>query len=199
MPIHDEKDNIVGLLGITREINELKQVEQDLQYLATHDSLTTLPNRFLLFDAIEQAIKRAARNKKHLAILYLDLDGFKGVNDQFGHDEGDRLLKQVALRIAKAIRETDRAARLGGDEFAVLLEDLDGSPEAMLVAEKIRAAVAEPYDHLPRNTAITASIGVSMFPGRAKTASALVSAADHAMYQAKVTKNAAVLFVSPTS
>lgn len=114
LPIHNKSGQVIGLLGITREINELKQVEQDLQYLATHDALTSLPNRFLLVDSVQQAIRRAKRNKSLFAILYIDLDGFKAVNDNYGHEVGDKILKQVSERLIKALRDSDRVARLGG-------------------------------------------------------------------------------------
>ena len=100
IPVYDEDRTIIGLLGITREINELKRTEQDLEFLATHDLLTALPNRYLLLDRLEQTIMRAARNENIFAVLYIDLDGFKSINDRFGHDVGDQVLKQIATRLA---------------------------------------------------------------------------------------------------
>lgn len=197
LPIHNKTGEVIGLLGITREINELKQVEQDLQYLATHDVLTTLPNRFLLYDALDQAVKRAKRNKGQFAILYLDLDGFKLVNDRHGHDVGDKVLKQGAARLLHCVREADRVARLGGDEFAVLLEDISGLEDAARVAEKIRKAIARPYESLPKKMKVTASIGISLFPKHGKNSATLLSAADRAMYKAKAKGNSVVAFSLP--
>ena len=98
LPIRDENNEVIGLLGITREINELKHAELELQFLATHDALTTLPNRYLVLDRMEQTIRRCKRNNGKFAVLYIDLDGFKGINDRFGHDAGDQVLKQIAAR-----------------------------------------------------------------------------------------------------
>lgn len=197
LPIHNKRGEVIGLLGITREINELKQVEQDLQYLATHDALTSLANRFLLFDSIEQALRRAKRNKTIVAILYLDLDGFKSINDSFGHETGDKVLKEIAERMISNVRETDRTARLGGDEFAVLVEDIHEPAEAMETAERIRAAIAKPFDFLPDKARVTASIGVCLYPDHGISAATLLSSADHAMYDAKKKKNSISLFRNP--
>lgn len=197
LPIHDKGGEVIGLLGITREINELKQVEQDLQYLATHDVLTSLPNRFLLFDAMEQAIKRAKRNKKMFAVLYMDLDGFKKINDEQGHHMGDKVLKETANRLSTSIRGIDRVARLGGDEFAVILEDVDEPADALLVAEKVREVVDKPFDFLPAGKGVTASIGIGLYPDNGKSAAALLRAADQAMYKAKDKRNSIELYSAP--
>lgn len=197
LPIHNEEGEIIGLLGITREINELKQVEQDLQYLATHDILTSLPNRFLLLDSLEQAIRRAKRNKTQFAVLYMDLDAFKSVNDRHGHEIGDKLLKKVADRLSASVRDSDRVARLGGDEFAVLLEDVSKPTDAMKVTEKIRKAISKKVDFLAKGDGVTASIGAAFYPTDGKSVAAVLSAADHAMYEAKKKGNSSVLFSFP--
>ncbi len=197
LPLHDKEGAVIGLLGITREINELKQVEQDLQYLATHDVLTSLPNRFLLFDAMEQAIKRARRNKKMFAILYVDLDGFKKINDEQGHHMGDKVLKETADRLSTSIRGIDRVARLGGDEFAVILEDVDNPADALLVAEKAREVVDKPFDFLADKNGVSASIGISLYPDHGKSAAAVLRAADQAMYKAKDKRNSIELYSPP--
>lgn len=194
LPIHNKVGKVIGLLGITREINELKQVEQDLQYLATHDVLTGLPNRFLLYDASDQAVKRARRTKSQFAMLYLDLDGFKVINDRHGHDVGDKVLKQVAARLAGCVRDSDRVARLGGDEFAIMLEDMDSIDDALQVAEKIRKAVVKPYESLPKRGGVSVSIGISFFPKHGKNSATLLRAADNAMYKAKLKGNSIVTF-----
>jgi diguanylate cyclase (GGDEF)-like protein/PAS domain S-box-containing protein len=197
LPIHNRKGEVIGLLGITREINELKRVEQDLQYLATHDLLTSLANRFLLFDSIEQAIRRAKRHKSTFALLYVDLDGFKAINDRFGHDVGDKVPKSVADRMTANARETDRIARLGGDEFAILVEDVLGPNETKQTAERIRASITNPFDFLPANQRVTASVGICLYPDDGKSAATLLSSADRAMYAAKKTKDATARFKNP--
>jgi diguanylate cyclase (GGDEF)-like protein/PAS domain S-box-containing protein len=197
LPIHDKDGEVIGLLGITREINELKQVEQDLQYLATHDVLTSLPNRFLLFDAMEQAVKRAKRNKNMFAVLYIDLDGFKKINDEKGHHNGDRVLREIADRLSTSIRGVDRVARLGGDEFAVILEDMTELQDALKVAEKVREVVDKPFDFLPGSAGVTASIGIGLFPEHGTTAAALLRAADQAMYKAKDIGNSISVYSAP--
>jgi diguanylate cyclase (GGDEF)-like protein/PAS domain S-box-containing protein len=197
LPIHDKHGEVIGLLGITREINELKQVEQDLQYLATHDVLTSLPNRFLLFDAMEQAVKRAKRNKNMFAVLYIDLDGFKKINDQLGHHNGDSVLREIADRLSTSIRGIDRVARLGGDEFAVILEDVTELQDALKVAEKVRDVVDMPFDFLPGNQGVTASIGIGLYPEHGTTAAALLRAADQAMYKAKDIGNSISVYSPP--
>jgi diguanylate cyclase (GGDEF)-like protein/PAS domain S-box-containing protein len=197
LPIHNRKGEVIGLLGITREINELKQVEQDLQYLATHDLLTSLANRFLLIDSIEQAIRRAKRNKTSFALLYVDLDGFKAINDHYGHEVGDKVLKSIATRMTENARETDRIARLGGDEFAILVEDIANADEAKETAERLRAAITKRFDFLPAKQKITASVGICLYPGDGKSAATLLSSADHAMYAAKKIKDSTVLFKNP--
>lgn len=194
LPIHNDKGEIIGLLGITREINELKQVEQDLQYLATHDILTSLPNRFLLFDSLEQAIRRAKRNKTQFVVLYIDLDSFKSVNDRHGHEIGDKLLKKVASRLSASVRDSDRVARLGGDEFAVLLEDMGKPADALKVAEKIRKAISKKVDFLAKGEGVKVSIGVAFYPADGKSVAAVLGAADHAMYKAKKKGNTSALF-----
>jgi GGDEF domain-containing protein len=123
-PLHDLSGTVVGLLGITREINELKRAEMTLEHLATHDTLTGLPNRYLMFDRLNQLLVRAARYGLSFAILFIDLDGFKRINDSRGHDVGDLVLRGVAERLTRNLRAADTVARIGGDEFVVLLESL---------------------------------------------------------------------------
>ena len=138
-PIHDKSGAVIGLLGITREINELKRTEQDLHYLATHDILTSLPNRYLLFDRMENTILRARRNDTLFAVLYVDLDGFKMINDRFGHDTGDRVLKQAAALLAAACevpvaKHGNRAVSSqsgSADVLAALDFDIDPGPDVV--------------------------------------------------------------------
>ena len=163
---------------------ERKQNETRLRHIAQHDSLTDLPNRKLFDERLNAAITRAARDNEPLGLLYIDLDRFKCVNDTLGHDVGDRLLHEVAHRIARCVRETDTVGRMGGDEFVVLLTGITGSRQAMVVAEKIRAAMQWPFETTDGPQSATASIGVSMYRGHGD-AQQLVREADSAMYAAK--------------
>jgi diguanylate cyclase (GGDEF)-like protein/PAS domain S-box-containing protein len=184
LPLHDEAGHVVGMLGVTREINELKQAELNLNYLATHDSLTSLPNRYLLMDRLGQVIARARRDQQRFGVLFIDIDDFKSINDTAGHDAGDAVLRSVADRIRSCVRGSDTVSRLGGDEFVMVVEDAD-SAGAVSVAEKIRAAMAVPVVRQRRRLAVTASVGISLYPDHATDAEGLLTAADYAMYLAK--------------
>ena len=164
---------------------ERQRGQEHLTYLAFHDALTGLPNRALLEDRFGQALAHARRTGSHLALLFLDLDGFKAVNDRQGHDVGDALLQEVAARLAGCTRGSDTIARLAGDEFVALLPGAD-EMAATAVAAKVLAVVGVPY-HLPGLAAIalTASVGISVYPDDAVEASALLRRADAAMYGAK--------------
>jgi len=183
LPIYNDSGEVIGLLGITREINELKNSEIGFQWLATHDSLTALANRFMLSDRISQAIYHARRNKSLFALLFVDLNGFKNINDKAGHAMGDLYLKKVALALTKNVRSSDTVARIGGDEFVVLLDGIVNIEEPLKVAgklsEKIRLWVDE-EEH-----SVTASFGISTFPADGEDAELLLKVADHAMYIAK--------------
>ena len=187
MPLYDASGEVVGVWGITREINEMREAEVRLQHFATHDSLTGLPNRFLLADRLAQVLERSRRSKAPFAVLFMDLDRFKGVNDLLGHDVGDALLCEVALRLTESVRRSDTIARLGGDEFVVVAELLDDPSDAEGVASKIEAAVALPFvlgaaKHIVETSV---SIGISFYPGNGEDADALLKAADYAMYLSK--------------
>jgi diguanylate cyclase (GGDEF)-like protein/PAS domain S-box-containing protein len=184
LPVHDETGGVVGLLGITREINELKQAEMSLQYLATHDSLTALPNRFLFMDRLNQVLARAERDASTSSVLFVDIDDFKQVNDSAGHEAGDNVLRSIADRLQSCVRASDTVARLGGDEFVVVLEHARLA-EASAVADRIRSAVAGPIPFQGRTHAVSASVGISLYPDHAGDASGLLTAADYAMYLAK--------------
>lgn len=196
LPIMDSQGEVIGLLGITREINELKRAEINLQYLATHDILTSLPNRYLLSDRMQQTIRRAKRMNSIFAVLYVDLDGFKLINDRYGHDAGDQVLKQVAKRLDEAVRGSDTVARLGGDEFVVILDAIEKSSDSMLVAQKINLKVSEEIPITAGRVKVTASIGIGIYPNHGSEAASLLWAADQAMYQAK-RKNSVCMIYSP--
>jgi len=184
-PLHDAAGRVVGLLGITREINELKRAEITLEHLATHDTLTGLPNRYLMFDRLNQLLVRAERYKTSFAILFIDLDGFKRINDSRGHDVGDLVLRGVAERLTQSLRAADTVARIGGDEFVILLEALRAGPDATALAQKIQAAVGTPFSLPGGDAMVTVSVGIGLYPDDGRDAEELLKAADVAMYRAK--------------
>ena len=149
---------------------------------AYHDELTGLPNRYLIVDRFNQAVARAARQDKQVALLFLDLDGFKSVNDSLGHPAGDGLLQQVATRLAACIRTSDTACRYGGDEFVVLLPDLDGREGAVAAAEKVRTHLEMPYVVDGTTIKITMSVGMAIYPVDGSRCSDLMRVSDRAMY-----------------
>ena len=193
-PLRNKKGEIFGLVGITREINELKQVENDLQFLATHDVLTSLPNRYLLFDRIDQAINRAHRHGNILALLFIDIDDFKMINDTYGHAAGDLILVQIADQLKKNVRDVDTVARIGGDEFIVLMESTQNEEEAIHVAERVVHDVREGINIFPICPDVTVSVGISLYPKHGTSSNQLMARADDAMYRAKINKNSFVLY-----
>jgi diguanylate cyclase (GGDEF)-like protein/PAS domain S-box-containing protein len=170
--------------GIAAEL-ERKQAEAHLLHQVTHDALTGLPNRTLFDDRFDNALRRARRYGEHLALLYLDLDGFKQVNDSCGHEAGDRLLCEVAQRLAGCVRASDTVARMGGDEFTVLLTNIHGPQDAERVAEKLRVAIAAPFALDGRSLSVSASIGSAVFPEDGEEREPLFRRADAGMYAAK--------------
>ncbi|HXK25505.1 MAG TPA: EAL domain-containing protein [Myxococcota bacterium] len=168
-----------------RMILQLNTARERARHLATHDQLTGLANRSLFHDRLEQAVAAARRGRHKLAVLFVDLDGFKSINDTLGHAVGDGLLRGIARRIASCLRETDTAARLGGDEFAVMLTNLGNELDSATVARKIVAALGEPLQFRQQTTTIRCSIGIATFPRDAQDAEALLKRSDTAMYHAK--------------
>ena len=173
------------------------QDQQKLSYLARYDPLTGLINRFLFGDRLQSAIARAKRDENLVALMFLDLDDFKAVNDHYGHATGDGLLKQVAKRIVASVRETDSVARIGGDEFTVILESAARLEDAGQVAAKILDAVAEPYIVGNRELRVTASIGIAIYPFDADSSQALLRDADIAMYSAKANGSNTFQYFTP--
>ncbi len=198
LPLRNKKGEIYGLFGITREINELKQVENDLQFLATHDVLTSLPNRYLLFDRMEQAIFRAQRNATLIAVLFVDLDDFKNINDSYGHAVGDLILVQIATQLKLHVRELDTVSRFGGDEFVVVLEQVQNEDEVRQIANRIVNDINSDAGIDPVVPTVTVSIGISLFPLHGTDITKLMWCADNAMYRAKLKKNAFEMYI-PTS
>jgi diguanylate cyclase (GGDEF)-like protein/PAS domain S-box-containing protein len=189
-------------VGVIRDITQRRQQEEEIQRLAFFDPLTQLPNRRLLMDRLKQALVISARSGQHGALMFLDLDHFKLLNDTLGHDLGDALLKQVAARLKTCVREGDTVARLGGDEFVVLLEGLsatstDSAADADSVANKILVALSQPYALRWHHHESTPSIGIVIFRGDQESTEALLKKADLAMYQAKAAgRNTARFFDS---
>ncbi len=176
---------ITHYVGAMMDITARKAIEQHVHHLAHHDALTDLPNRILLMDRLHQAIAQARREQSMLALLYLDLDKFKPVNDSFGHDIGDLLLKEVAIRLQACVkRESDTVSRLGGDEFVVLLAQLDESA-ATAVAENILESLKQPFLIQQHRLDISSSVGIALYPTDGLDANTLMKNADNAMYQAK--------------
>ncbi len=167
------------------DLSERKNYEQHIKHLANHDALTGLPNRNLLRDRTEQAMLQARREGRQLALLFVDLDRFKLVNDSWGHPFGDLLLAETAKRLSAAVREGDTIARLGGDEFVILLPELKRAERAIRVAEKVLAALALPFEAEGRIVPVTASLGIATYPVDGETLEALLQSADAAMYRAK--------------
>jgi diguanylate cyclase (GGDEF)-like protein/PAS domain S-box-containing protein len=176
---------IVGRVWSFRDITQRKIDEERLNYLASFDSLTGLPNRTLFYDRLNQVTSRAARTHRAAAVLFLDLDGFKNINDTFGHDFGDLLLKSVAVRLKNSIREGDTVARLGGDEFVLILDALAAPDHTYLVAKKILDGLSKPFHLQEREIFITASMGIAVYPDDGENYETLVRNADIAMYRAK--------------
>ncbi|MCP4631727.1 MAG: EAL domain-containing protein [candidate division Zixibacteria bacterium] len=168
-----------------RMIRDLEMARKLEQYLAYHDTLTNLPNRALFYDRLKQAIAHAKRFKKEVAVLFLDLDGFKRINDSLGHSKGDMLLQVVSQKLKTSVRESDTIARLGGDEFTVILGSIDGIQDAKYVAGKILSIISEPTSIAGNEVHISASLGICLYPSQAKDIETLVKNADHAMYGAK--------------
>ncbi len=185
LPLRSESGEIIGLVGITREINEMRQAEVALQHLATHDPLTDLPNRFLMLDRLAQLLSRAQRYGSAFAVLFMDIDRFKDVNDSYGHECGDRLLRGVAERLTGAVRKSDTVARIGGDEFVIILEATHGAQAAGIVAGHVQRALRRPLALDDHDAKVTLSIGISLFPEHGGDIDTLLRVADTAMYRAK--------------
>ncbi len=183
--IADEDGQVSQYISVFSDITEKKRAEERIHHLAQFDVLTDLPNRFLLNDRCEHAIRRARREQTKLAVLFLDLDRFKHINDSLGHPVGDALLRAVAVRLKELVRDEDTVARLGGDEFVILLEDLVRSEDAALIADKSILLFKQPFRLEDQELHITTSIGVSVYPDDGEDVAGLIRNADAAMYRAK--------------
>ncbi len=184
-PVPDERGVITHYIGVQNDISERKHFESQLAYNANHDVLTGLPNRALMEDRLEQGCQIARRYQRQLGVMLLDLDGFKPINDTLGHAIGDRMLVEVAQRLAAELRPGDTLARLGGDEFVIVLPDLAHGEDVLAVAERLIACVARPYRLNELDLHVTASIGITLSDGAIAQPMQLIQQADLAMYQAK--------------
>jgi diguanylate cyclase (GGDEF)-like protein/PAS domain S-box-containing protein len=186
------------LQAVVRDITERKRAEEEIRRLAFYDALTGLPNRTLLNDRLQQALIVAKREQGMGALMFLDLDKFKQINDTLGHDIGDQLLQQAAARMLKCVRESDTVARIGGDEFIVLLRPMDDVQDALKVAEKIRVVLRQPFEVAGHSLSISSSIGIAIYPEHGSDGIELSKHADIAMYQAKDSGRDNVKLFTPT-
>ena len=202
--VSDEQGRLIRLVGVNLDVTDQKRAEEALRHsearmarAAEHDFLTDLPNRMLLNDRLRQAIALARRQKSKVAVLFLDLDGFKHINDSLGHPVGDGLLLSVAKRLISCVRDADTVSRQGGDEFVVLLSKVEKAEDAAITARRMLGAVAQAHSIDQHELHVTASIGVSVYPDDAQDAETLIKNADTAMYQAKENGRHGVQFFTP--
>ena len=181
------KTRIHNMLEVRLLYKQLEDYSRALESLALHDPLTGLPNRRLLMDRLSLSIAHAHRNQSTMAVMYLDLDGFKLINDTLGHDAGDTLLQMVADRLVAAVRQEDTVSRLGGDEFVIGLSELSHADDAVNMASKVIQALAQPYNIQGRNVSMTASVGIGIYPTHGVEVETLMKSADTALYEAKRT------------
>ncbi len=185
MTKRNENGSVIGYQGIIRDITAAKQAEETIMHMAYHDALTGLPNRALCNDRLEMAMANALRNEKKVAVMMLDLDKFKQVNDALGHKIGDLLLIAVAERLTGVLRKSDTVARMGGDEFLVILPEIVNDDDAGIISEKIVAVFQRPFQLEANELSVTTSVGLAMYPRDGKDTETLMKNADIAMYNAK--------------
>jgi diguanylate cyclase (GGDEF)-like protein len=193
--VGDKNKKTVGILGVSRDITERKHAEERIQYLATHDVLTGLPNRMMFSQLLNQAIESSRRHERQFAILFIDLDRFKIINDTMGHDAGDELLTEMAKRFRQSLRavdvvgrpkeRNDVVGRLGGDEFIILIEEISELSQVAVLAQRVLSTAMKPIVILGEECRVTASIGISVYPGDGEDEQTLMKKADMAMYFAK--------------
>jgi diguanylate cyclase (GGDEF)-like protein/PAS domain S-box-containing protein len=184
-PVFDTSGAFKGYRGVGKDITERKQDEEHIHFLANHDALTSLPNRAMFNDVLNLAIQNARRYNRNFAVLFIDLDRFKIINDTLGHDAGDKLLQEMGTRLTQTVRSSDVVARLGGDEFVVLVQEVAEPKQVAAVARKILSAFVKPMSIQGQECRVTASIGICMYPSEAQNEQALMKNADIAMYRAK--------------
>ncbi|MCC5809222.1 MAG: diguanylate cyclase [Ectothiorhodospiraceae bacterium] len=184
-PIHDRNGSVTGAVIVFRDASQSREVTRKMAYLAQHDPLTGLPNRALLTERLRLAISVGRRDGKQVALLFVDLDYFKRVNDSLGHAIGDQALSAIAERLSGCVRKSDTVCRLGGDEFVILLGDIDSPDDAAHIAEKMLAAITAPLSVSGHTLQISASVGISIHPDHGADADTIMQRADTAMYQTK--------------
>ncbi len=197
-PIHDRDGKVTGAVIVFRDVSEARALTKQITYSAEHDFLTGLPNRMLLKDRVNQAIASAPRHQKKVAVLFLDLDGFKNINDSLGHPTGDKVLQSVAARLIECVRGSDTVSRQGGDEFVVLLSEVTQAEDATITAVRMLQAVAASHKIDDRDLHINTSIGIAVYPEDGTDAETLIKNADTAMYHAKENGKRSYQFFKPS-
>jgi len=180
-----DHDHDLYLQGVVHDITERKESEKKLVQMAHFDQLTGLANRTLFLDRLDQSVAQAKRHKQGFAVLFLDLDGFKAVNDNLGHKAGDLLLAEAAHRLSANVREVDTVARMGGDEFTIILNEVSSRDSVEHIANKLLHAISAPYEHIDAKYKVTLSMGIALYPDDGIARDALITASDNAMYKAK--------------
>lgn len=195
--IRDHGDRVTNYMAILSDITDRKRLEEHHRHMAEHDFLTDLPNRVLFLDRLRQALAVARRKRNRVAVMFIDLDRFKGINDSFGHHVGDAVLKEVAGRLTGCVRGVDTVSRQGGDEFVVILADIGGADQAAHVAGTVMSSVAQPVESDGHTISLSVSIGISMYPNDGADIDTLLRHADVAMYHAKQSGRNAYSFFNP--
>ena len=185
VPIYDSNKQMIGALGVNRDITDRIKETERLEHLAHYDYLTKIPNRYLLLDRVKHLIEQSKRIKSKFALLYIDLDKFKTINDTKGHAFGDHVLIETALRLKKSIRNSDTVARIGGDEFVLLLENISNKNDVSIMIETIANTLSKEFIVNDEKFEVSCSIGVAIYPDDGTTTDTLLSTADVAMYNAK--------------
>jgi len=196
-PIHDRRGQVTGAVIVFHDVGVARSMALRMSYLAQHDFLTELPNRMLLMDRLTQAIASAQRNGKSLAVLFLDVDHFKRINDSLGHASGDQLLKSIARRLAACVRGSDTVSRQGGDEFVILLPEVARAEDAASTAAKILAEVSRPHLIEAQDLHVTVSMGIGVYPADGADAETLMKSADLALFHSKAYGRANHQFYDP--
>ncbi|OIJ21471.1 hypothetical protein BKP45_01490 [Anaerobacillus alkalidiazotrophicus] len=184
-PIFNEENDVAYIIGVTRDITARHLYEEKIRHLAFYDSLTGLPNRELFNRDINRAIENANRRKSKLAMLYIDCDNLKPVNDQYGHDVGDQFLIEVAKRLQRSVRINDSVARIGGDEFTILLSEINNNEDILKIVHRIYSTMKRDWIYANIKVDIHISLGIAVFPTHAKETDRLLKKADMALYKAK--------------
>ena len=185
VPMYDSNNQMIGALGVNRDITDRIKETERLEYLAHYDQLTKIPNRYLLLDRVEHLIAQSERNKSAFALLYIDLDNFKIINDTKSHAFGDQVLIETALRLKQVIRNSDTVGRIGGDEFVLLLENISNKNDVSTLIETLTKTLNKEFIIYDEKFEVSCSIGVAIYPDDGATTDALLATADIAMYKAK--------------